>query len=75
VALETMSHYGGFVMSLASQSMDEEINAFADCVLNKKTMQGDISNNTFRTRQLFFKTYFADTTWRKLYDIPNPENH
>jgi hypothetical protein len=41
-------------MSLASQSMDEEINVFADCVLNKKTMQGDISEDTFRTRQLFF---------------------
>jgi hypothetical protein len=37
--------------------MDEKVNGFANCILNKKTMQGGIYEDTFRTMQLIFNMF------------------
>ena len=56
-------------------SWDEEISAFADCIRNDRPVQSGTSQDALRTMQLVFKIYFADPTWRKDYDIPNPGIH
>lgn len=54
-------------------SWDKEIFEFADCILNDKPVQSGTSEDALRTMQLVFKIYFADSNWRKAYDIPNPD--
>lgn len=56
-------------------SWDEEISALAQCILNDQPVQSGTSEDALRTMQLVFKIYFADSAWRKLYDIPNPDIH
>lgn len=56
-------------------SWDEEINAFADCILNDRPVQSGTSEDALRTMQLVFKIYHADTAWRETYNIPNPDIH
>jgi predicted dehydrogenase len=56
-------------------SWDEEITAFADCILNDGPVQSGTSEDALRTMQLVFKIYYADPAWRELYDIPNPDSH
>ena len=54
-------------------SWDEEITEFANSILNNKPILSGTSEDALRTMQLVFKIYYADTTWRRTYDIPNPE--
>ncbi len=56
-------------------SWDEEITAFAGCILNDEPVQSGTSEDALRTMQLVFKIYYADATWRETYDIPNPDIH
>lgn len=56
-------------------SWDEEINEFAECVLNDRLVQSGTSEDALRTMQLVFKIYYADPVWRKTYDIPHPDAH
>ncbi len=55
-------------------SWNEEITAFADCILNDRPVQSGTSADAMRTMQLVFKIYYADATWRDTYNIPNPNN-
>ena len=56
-------------------SWRDEIFEFADCIQNDRPVQSGTSQDALRTMQLVFKIYFADPTWRKDYDIPNPGIH
>lgn len=56
-------------------SWDEEINTFADCVLNEKPVLTSNSKDALRTMQLVFKIYYSDINWREAYDIKNPDIH
>jgi predicted dehydrogenase len=56
-------------------SWDEEVTAFADCILNDKPVQSGTSEDAMRTMQLVYKIYYSDPLWRKTYDIPNPDIH
>jgi len=56
-------------------SWDEEIIAFADCILNNKPVQSGTSEDALRTMQLVFNIYYADPAWRETYNIPNPDIH
>jgi predicted dehydrogenase len=56
-------------------SWDGEIAAFTDCILNDQAVQGGNSQDALRTMKLVFKIYYADSTWRKTYEIPNPDIH
>jgi predicted dehydrogenase len=53
-------------------SWDNEIAAFAGCILNDSPVQGGTSEDALRTMQLLFKIYFADPIWRATYNIPDP---
>lgn len=54
-------------------SWDDEIAAFADCIINDKPVQSGTSRDALRTMQLVFKVYYGDATWRETYNIPNPD--
>jgi predicted dehydrogenase len=54
-------------------SWDDEINAFADAILNKKEVQNGTSDDALRTMQLVFNIYYADPVWRNKYNIQNPD--
>ena len=56
-------------------SWRDEVFEFADFILNDKPVQSGTSEDALRTMQLVFKIYFADSTWRETYDIPNPYSH
>jgi predicted dehydrogenase len=55
-------------------SWDAEIAAFAVSILNDIPVQSGTSDDALRTMQLVFKIYYADSNWRKTYDIPNPDS-
>jgi predicted dehydrogenase len=54
-------------------SWDGEIAAFAECILSNTPVRSGNSDDALRTMQLVFKIYYADSTWRKTYGIPNPD--
>lgn len=54
-------------------SWDDEIAAFADCIINDKPVQSGTSRDALRTMQLVFKVYYGDAAWRETYNIPNPD--
>lgn len=56
-------------------SWDGEISAFALSILNDLPVQSGTSEDALRTMQLVFRIYYADSDWRKTYDIPNPDLH
>lgn len=64
---EIITHYN------RDPSWDEEIIAFADCILSDKPVQSGTSEDALRTMQLVFKIYYADAAWRETYNIPNPD--
>ncbi len=55
------------------RSWDDEISAFAQCIVNDTHVQSGTSQDALRTMQLVFKIYYADSSWRQTYDIPNPD--
>jgi len=66
---EQVTHYN------RDPSWDEEISAFAQCILNDQLVQSGTSEDALRTMQLVFKIYFSDPIWRQTYDIPDPGIH
>jgi len=54
-------------------SWNEEINVFADAILNDKPIISGTSEDALRTMQLVFKIYYADPVWRETYGITNPD--
>jgi predicted dehydrogenase len=55
-------------------SWDDEIAAFADCVLRGAEMRHGTVDDALCTMQLVFRIYHADAVWRRTYDIPNPDS-
>lgn len=54
-------------------SWEEEINRFADCILNDRPVQSGSSLDALNTMKLVYKIYHADPIWRKTYAIANPD--
>jgi predicted dehydrogenase len=54
-------------------SWDDEIAAFARCIIGDTPVESGTSDDALRTMQLVFKIYYADRTWREAYDIRNPD--
>jgi predicted dehydrogenase len=54
-------------------SWEEEINRFADCILNDLPVESGSSEDALNTMRLVYKIYYADPEWRERYAIPNPE--
>ncbi|RHX86859.1 Gfo/Idh/MocA family protein [Leptospira stimsonii] len=53
-------------------SWNEEIIAFADCILNDKPVQFGTSSDALQTMKLVFKIYYSDPIWQKKYNIKEP---
>ena len=51
-----------------------EINEFVDCIINNKQVVNGTSDEALQTMKLVYKIYYSDPSWRKKYDIPNPDN-
>jgi predicted dehydrogenase len=56
-------------------SWHEEIDQFIECIIvNKQIINGN-SDDALQTMKLVYKIYYSDPSWRKKYDIPNPDNY
>jgi predicted dehydrogenase len=64
---EQVTHYN------QDPSWDAEIAEFTDSIVSGRPLRSGTSDDALRTMQLVFKIYYADSTWRKTYDIPNPD--
>jgi hypothetical protein len=51
-----------------------EIDEFIDCIINNKQLVNSTSDDALQTMKLVYKIYYSDPSWRKKYDIPNPDN-
>jgi len=56
-------------------SWDDEVAAFAQSIMEDRPVQSGTSEDALRTMQLVFRIYYADSNWRKTYDIPDPIFH
>lgn len=53
-------------------SWEEEVNAFAASILNDMPVPSGTSEDALKTMQLVFNIYYADASWRKQYEIRDP---
>lgn len=63
---ETVTYYDN------DRSWELEINAFADCILQKKSADHGSSRDAFNTMRLVYQIYFADPLWQAQFNISNP---
>ena len=60
---------------LEDNSWRDEINEFADAILNKKQIPSGTSRDALATMKLVYKIYCADDEWRKKFDIKDPDKN
>jgi len=53
-------------------SWGDEINEFADCILNDREVTSSTSDDALQTMKLVYKIYCSDHKWQKKYNIPKP---
>lgn len=56
-------------------SWEEEINRFADCIVNNQSVESGSSSDALNTMRLVYKIYHADPLWRQAYSIVNPDHY
>lgn len=61
------------VTYLEDNSWRDEINEFADAIINKKRIQSGSSSDALATMKLVYRIYFADPEWRRRFHIKNPD--
>jgi predicted dehydrogenase len=54
-------------------SWDDEITAFADCIMQNRPIASGSSDDALQTMKLVYRIYYADPDWRATYNIPNPD--
>ena len=54
-------------------SWEEEINMFVESILENKPISSGSSTDALNTMKLVYKIYYADTNWRKKFNISNPD--
>jgi len=52
-----------------------EIDQFIECIVNNRKVTNGTSDDALQTMKLVYKIYYEDTSWRKKYNIPNPDNY
>ena len=52
-----------------------EISQFVDCIIDNKNILSGTSDDALQTMKLVYKIYYSDLTWRKKYEIPNPNSY
>jgi predicted dehydrogenase len=55
-------------------SWGAEVNQFIDCIIDNRKVVNGTSDDALQTMKLVYKIYYSDPSWRKKYDIPNPDN-
>ncbi len=50
-------------------SWRDEINYFADCVVNEKPIKSGSSHEAYKTMELVYKIYCADESWKTKYNL------
>jgi predicted dehydrogenase len=62
---------------LEDASWKREIDEFADAIVGRAPIELGTSTDALKTMKLVYRIYHADPTWRKKYNIPNPDakNH
>lgn len=50
-------------------SWRDEVNDFADCILNNRPVAGGTSTDALRSMQLVYRIYCADDEWRRRWDL------
>ena len=56
-------------------SWEKEIDLFTDAIINNKKIETSNSLDALNTLKLVYKIYYADTKWRKEFEIENPETY
>ncbi|MFH1761679.1 MAG: Gfo/Idh/MocA family oxidoreductase [bacterium] len=57
---------------LEDNSWGDEVNEFADSIINGKDIKYGSSQDALRSMKLVYKIYYADSEWREKYSIENP---
>ena len=60
------------VTYLEDNSWRDEINEFADAIVNGRPIDSGHSTDALATMKLVFRIYCADPEWRETYQIPSP---
>lgn len=58
---------------LEDNSWKEEVDEFADIIINDKPVVNGNSYDALKVMEMVCKIYYADDTWRKKFDIKNPK--
>lgn len=59
---------------IEDNSWRDEINEFADAIINGSKITNGSSNEALKTMKLVYRIYFADAEWRKSYGIEDPDH-
>jgi predicted dehydrogenase len=54
-------------------SWDEEVDRFAQCILNGTPVESGSSEDALNTMKLVYRIYYADAEWRERFAIANPD--
>lgn len=66
--MEKMTRYN------TDHSWQDEINEFADCIVNNKAIVTGSSFDAFKTMELVYKIYCADSEWKAKYNLTDKVN-
>ena len=54
-------------------SWSAEIDEFIKCIIEDKVVINGTSDDALQTMKLVYEIYYADSSWREKYDIPDPK--
>lgn len=54
-------------------SWDDEIASFANCILQDRPVVSGSSDDALQTMKLVYRIYYADSRWRTMYNIADPD--
>ncbi|AXE61698.1 Gfo/Idh/MocA family protein [Candidatus Thioglobus sp. NP1] len=54
-------------------SWSTEIDEFIKCIIEDKVVINGTSDDALQTMKLVYEIYYADSSWREKYDIPDPK--
>ena len=60
---------------LIDHSWSDEINEFAEVIVNGGSIQSGSVEDALNTMKLVYQIYWADSTWREANNIPNPNDY
>jgi predicted dehydrogenase len=58
---------------LEDNSWRDEVNEFADAIITEKPVKSGTVEEAVATMKQVYRIYWADTQWREMWNIPNPD--